>query len=184
MRYVFIAALFVLPVFYFLVVRVPYRLIRVSAYLNPWEDPRGSGFQIIQSFLAYGLGGVQGVGIGQGMQKLFYLPSSYNDFILSVIGEEMGLLGVFFVLALYGVIFISGIRMIEKTNGEYEQMLTISLILVIVLQAVINMLVTTGLVPTKGLPLPFVSYGGSSLIFNLMALGLLLSMDKHLRKDS
>ena len=181
MRYVMTVALLIIPVFYFLVMRVPYRMSRVSAYLNPWDDPQGSGFQIIQSFLAYGLGGIKGVGLGQGMQKLFYLPSSYNDFILAVIGEELGLIGVLFVLFLYGVIFVSGIQMAESTEEDYCQLLIVALTLLIVVQALINMLVTTGLIPTKGLPLPFVSYGGTSLVFNLMAVGLLVSMDRHLR---
>lgn len=182
MKYVLWAALAVAPVFYLLVIRVPYRFSRISAYLNPWDDPQGSGFQIIQSFLAYGLGGIKGVGLGQGMQKLFYLPSSYNDFILSVIGEELGLLGILFVMGLYAVIFIAGLQLVEKARQDYDQLFIISMTLMIVIQALINMLVTTGLVPTKGLPLPFVSFGGTSIVFNLMAVGLLLAMDKHLTK--
>lgn len=179
LRYVLTAMAAIVPFFYLLVLRVPYRASRVTAYLNPWHDPQGSGFQIIQSFIAFGLGGIHGVGLGQGIQKLFYLPSSYNDFIFSVIGEELGLIGAFFILAIYGIIFVCGIQMAEKSRGNYERFLIMALILMIVLQAIIHMLVTTGLIPTKGLPLPFVSFGGTSLVFNMMAAGLLLSADRQ-----
>ena len=179
LRYVGTALLGILPVFYLLVLRVPYRASRVTAYLNPWNDPQGSGFQIIQSFIAFGLGGVHGAGLGQGIQKLFYLPSSYNDFIFSVIAEELGMIGVFFVLAVYGIIFVCGIQMAEESKGNYERLLIMALTLMIVLQALIHMLVTTGLIPTKGLPLPFVSFGGTSLVFNMAAAGLLLAADRQ-----
>lgn len=178
MRYVFLAGLIFLPAFYFLVARTPYRLSRVTAYLNPWNDPQGSGFQIIQSLLAFGTGGFRGVGLGESTQKLFYLPQSYNDFIFSIIGEELGLLGTAGVLVLYGVILIAGIRIASRARGHYEKLFVLSLVSSVVLQALINMLVATGLIPTKGLPLPFVSYGGSSLVFNLLSVGLLLGMDR------
>jgi cell division protein FtsW len=179
MRYVFVSLFVFLPVLYILVIRVPYRLSRVTAYLNPWDDPQGNGFQIIQSFLAYGSGGVHGVGLGQSLQKLFYLPSSHNDFIFSIIAEELGLFGTFSVLFLFGVIFVMGLRMASKAHHDYEKILTVSLTLAIVLQALIHMLVATGLVPTKGLPLPFISYGGTSLVFNLMVIGLMLGIDRQ-----
>jgi cell division protein FtsW len=181
LRYVLIASLIFLPVFYFLVIRVPYRLSRVSAYLNPWQDPQGSGFQMIQSFLAFALGGIQGVGLGQSTQKLFYLPSSYNDFIFSVIGEELGLLGVLGVMLLYGIIFFCGIHMAENAHHDFERLLILSLTFMIVLQALVNMMVATGLIPTKGLPLPFISYGGTSMVINLMSVGLLVGMDSPTR---
>lgn len=178
LRYVLLASLAFVPAFYFLVVRTPYRLSRVTAYLNPWSDPQGSGFQVIQSLLAFGLGGVRGVGLGESTQKLFYLPQSYNDFIFSIIGEELGLVGSLSVLFLYGTIFFTGLKIAGRARGSYERLFIISLVLLVVLQALINMLVATGLIPTKGLPLPFVSYGGSSLVFNLAAVGLLLAMDR------
>ncbi|MBU3758630.1 MAG: putative lipid II flippase FtsW [Candidatus Omnitrophica bacterium] len=178
MRYVFIAFSAMIPVFYMLVARVPYRMSRITAYLNPWEDPQGSGFQIIQSFLAFGMGGIKGVGLGQSTQKLFYLPSSYNDFIFSVIGEELGLIGMLFVLTLYAVIFICGIQIAGRAKSDHEKMMTTALIMLILFQALINVLVATGLIPTKGLPLPFVSYGGTSIVFNLMAVGFLLCLDR------
>lgn len=182
-RYVGFAAMIVLPAFYFLVVKVPYRMSRLSAYLNPWDDPQGSGFQIIQSFLAFGLGGIQGVGLGQSMQKLFYLPSSYNDFIFSVIAEETGFIGCFSVILIYFVIFLCGFGLSRKLQDPFQRLLVISLTLMIVLQALIHMLVTTGLVPTKGLPLPFVSFGGTSLLFNFMAFGLILSSTRSLQRS-
>lgn len=180
-RYVALASLFFLPGFYFLVVRIPYRLNRVTAYLNPWNDPQGSGFQIIQSLFAFGLGGLKGAGLGASTQKLFYLPQSYNDFIFSIIGEEIGFIGTFSVLALYGVILFAGLRIARRARGNYEKFFVTSLVLLVVLQAIINMLVATGLIPTKGLPLPFVSYGGSSLVFDLLAVGLLLAMDRAIQ---
>lgn len=181
MRYVVGTALIFLPVFYFLIVKVPYRMSRIEAYLNPWEDPQGSGFQMIQSMIAFGIGGVKGVGLGEGIQKLFYLPSSYNDFIFSIVGEETGLMGALAVMALYGVIFVCGTLLAEKAETAYDKLYILSLTLLIVLQALINMMVATGLVPTKGLAMPFVSYGGTSIVFNLMAVGLILAMDRHLR---
>ncbi len=181
LRYILGSVALMIPVFYFLVARAPYRVSRITAYLNPWEDPQGSGFQIIQSFLAFGLGGLKGAGLGQGMQKLFYLPSSYNDFIFSILAEELGLIGILFVLILYAGIFISGIQMAERAAQDYEKFLIIALVLSIVLQAVIHMLVTMGLIPTKGLPLPFVSFGGTALIFNMMAVGLLMALDRQMR---
>lgn len=181
LHYVLLASVFFIPAFYFLVIRIPYRLGRVTAYLNPWNDPQGSGFQIIQSLLAFGLGGVRGVGLGESTQKLFYLPQSYNDFIFSILGEELGLMGTFLALVLYGTILFAGLRVAERARGNYEKLFVISLVLLVVLQAMINMLVATGLIPTKGLPLPFISYGGSALVFNLMAVGLILAMDRAIQ---
>ncbi len=182
LRYVMTASLMFLPVLYFLVIRVPYRLSRVTAYLNPWQDPQGSGFQMIQSFLAFGVGGINGVGLGQSTQKLFYLPSAYNDFILSIIGEELGLIGVLGIMLLFGLIFFCGIKMAGNSRHEYERLLILSITFLIVFQALVNMMVATGLVPTKGLPLPFVSYGGTSIVVNLMGIGLLMGMDHQARE--
>ncbi len=167
-----------LPVFYFLVVRVPYRLSRVTAYLNPWEDPQGSGFQMIQSLLAFGLGGVQGVGLGQSTQKLFYLPSGYNDFIFAIIGEELGLVGALVILGIYFTLFLCGMKMAAAARNDFQRLLISALTLMIVFQALVNMMVATGLVPTKGLPLPFLSYGGTSIVMNLIAAGIVVAMDR------
>jgi len=184
LRYVFGALAILMPALYFLIIRVPYRLSRLEAYLNPWEDPQGSGFQIIQSFLAFASGGVHGVGLGQSTQKLFYLPSSHNDFILAVIGEELGLIGIMFVIALYILFFVCCIRMARKTDQPFEKLLITSITLLIILQTVIHMMVATGLVPTKGLPLPFISYGGSSIVVNLIAVGILIAVDRRKRHST
>lgn len=179
LRYVIGAVLLFIPTLYFLIIRVPYRLSRLEAYLNPWEDPLGSGFQIIQSFLAFASGGLSGVGLGQSTQKLFYLPSSHNDFILAVIGEETGFLGLMVVIALYLIFFICCIRIANRAEQAFEKLLVTSLTLLIILQTVIHMMVATGLVPTKGLPLPFISYGGSSIVINLIAVGILMAVDRR-----
>jgi cell division protein FtsW len=178
-RYLMAALSLGLPLLILLIVVEPYRFKRLLSYLNPWEDPQGNGFQIIQSFLAFGLGGWKGVGLGASTQKLFYLPQSYNDFIFSIIGEELGILGALVVVGLFVYILILGFKISEKVSDPFKKYFAYSLTLLITLQAIINMLVTTGLIPTKGLPLPFVSYGGSSLVFNLAAIGLLVSLDRH-----
>ena len=184
LRYVLGALAIILPAFYFLIIRVPYRLSRLEAYLNPWEDPLGSGFQIIQSFLAFASGGISGVGLGQSTQKLFYLPSSHNDFILAVIGEELGLIGVMIVVVLYVLFFLCCIRMARKADQVFEKLLITSITMLIILQTVFHMMVATGLVPTKGLPLPFISYGGSSVVVNLIAVGILMAADRRKRRSA
>ncbi len=171
-------------ILYILILMKPYRISRLQAYLNPWQDPYGSGFQIIQSFLAFALGGFRGVGLGESTQKLFYLPSSHNDFILAVIAEELGLVGVMFVIGLYLVFFFCCIRMARKTDQPFEKLLITGLMLLIILQTVIHMMVATGLVPTKGLPLPFISYGGSSIVVNLVTVGILMAVGRRRRGRS
>lgn len=178
LRYVAIALVPVILGLVVLIIKAPYRINRVVAFLNPWGDPAGTGFQIIQSFIAFSLGGINGVGLGQSTQKLFYLPQSYTDFIFSIIGEELGLLGTLGVLILYGSFFHVGLRISSKSKDPFLRLLSYALTLIVVLQALINILVTTGLIPTKGLPLPFVSYGGTSLIFNMMTVGLLVAVDR------
>ncbi len=180
LRYIAMAVVPVVFAIVILIIKAPYRMNRIAAFLDPWKDPRGTGFQIIQSFLAFSSGGVKGVGLGQSTQKLFYLPQSYTDFIFSIIAEELGLIGALFVVSLYGCFFVMGVRIANKTHDPFYRLFAYSLVLIITLQALINILVTTGLVPTKGLPLPFVSYGGTSLIFNMIAVGLLLAIDRHI----
>jgi cell division protein FtsW len=178
MRYVFLSILIGVPLIAAFVMIEPYRLRRIAAYWNPWGDPRGSGYQIIQSFIAFGLGGWKGVGLGASTQKLFYLPQGYTDFIFSIIGEELGLIGAFLVLGLFVLILIQGSRLSEQHRDPFRRLFAYSLVFVITLQAILHMLVTTGLIPTKGLPLPFVSYGGSALVFNLAAVGFLIGLDR------
>jgi len=181
-RYIWLFFLTCSTVAYFAIIKVPYRARRIGAYLNPWSDPLGSGFQIIQSFLALALGGFKGVGLGQSTQKLFYLPQSYTDFIFSIIGEELGFIGAAFVVALFLLFLVCGIRIAQRQFEPFKKFLALSLVLLVIIQAVINILVATGLLPTKGLPLPFISYGGSSLVVNMIIVGILLSLDRvHLR---
>jgi cell division protein FtsW len=156
----------------------PYRLRRITSFLNPWEDPRGSGFQLVQSFIALGSGGLTGVGIGSSKQKLSYLPESHTDFIFSIIGEEFGFIGVSVIIVLFLILFIKGISAANKARDGFVYYLATGISLMISLQALINFAVATGMVPTKGLPLPFISYGGSSLLVNMAAVGILLNISK------
>jgi len=156
----------------------PYRLTRMTSYLNPWADPRGAGFQVVQSFLAFGSGGVGGLGLGQGRQKLFFLPEPHTDFIYSVIGEELGLVGALAVLVLFALFAWRGWNVARACPDPFGRYLALGLTLMVVLQALINMGVTVGALPNKGLPLPFVSYGGSSMLVNLFAVGVLVNISK------
>ncbi len=167
-----------IPALYVLVFSVAYRRRRILAFLNPWADRRGTGFQIIQSFVALGSGGIFGVGLGQSRQKLFYLPASHTDFIFSIIGEELGFLGTAVIVMLFGLFLWQGMKVVFKSEGLFEKYMSMGIVSLITLEAVINIGVTAGALPTKGLPLPFISYGGSGLIFHLAAIGLLLNAAK------
>jgi len=179
-RMSYIAASFMasLPVLYLLLFRVPYRRKRMMIFLNPWADKRGTGFQIIQSFIALGSGGIFGVGLGQSRQKLFYLPASHTDFIFSIIGEELGFLGTASIVILFTLFVWEGMKVAFRAPGMFERMISLAVVCLIALEAIINIGVTAGALPTKGLPLPFISYGGSGLVFHLMAVGLLLNVAK------
>ena len=176
--YILASLLASVPALYVLLFRVPYRRKRMMIFLNPWSDKRGAGFQIIQSFIALGSGGLFGVGLGQSRQKLFYLPASHTDFIFSIIGEELGLLGAAGVVILFIVFVWEGMKITFRAEGRFEKLLSMALVCLIALEAVINIGVTAGVLPTKGLPLPFISYGGTSLMFHLTAVGLLLNIAK------
>jgi len=164
------------PLLIWLVWHADYRLKRWMAFLNPWEDPRGIGFQIIHSFLAFGSGGIFGAGLGNSKQKLFYLPEPHTDFALSIIGEELGLVGVSAIIVLFGVLITGGIRVALKAKDLYSAYLAVGLTSFIGLQVLINMGVVMGLLPTKGLTLPLISYGGSSLLITLASIGVLLNI--------
>ncbi len=157
-----------------------YRLRRITTFLNPWEDPQGSGHQIIQSFLAFGSGGVLGRGLGEGRQKLLFLPERHSDFIYAVIGEELGLIGAAAVLLLFGIILWRGIRIALHTEG-FSRMLALGITSLICVQALINMAVVTGIMPTKGIALPLISYGGSALVVTLASVGVLLNISRDAR---
>ena len=167
------------PAFLLLVYRVPYRWNRVLAFINPETDPLGKGFQIIQSKIAVGTGGIDGLGLMESKQKLFFLPEPHNDFIFAVISEELGFIGAVLVLALFGVILWRGLRAAASCSNDFGRLLAIGLTVLIVGQALVNISVVVGLLPTKGIPLPLVSYGGSSLLMNLVALGILLNVSQH-----
>jgi len=176
--YILASFLASLPVLYALLFRVPYRRRRMMMFLNPWADKRGAGFQIIQSFVALGSGGLLGVGLGQSRQKLFYLPASHTDFIFSIIGEELGFIGAASVVMLFGIFVWQGMKVVFKAAGTFERMMALGIVALIGFEAIINIGVTAGALPTKGLPLPFISYGGSGLIFHLMAIGILFNIAK------
>lgn len=157
----------------------PYRRKRLLVFFHPWDDPRGVGFQIIQSFLALGSGGIFGVGLGRSQQKLFYLPESHTDFIFSIIGEELGFLGAGTVVTLFLVFMFAGMVIVFRSKSIFQQLLGLGVVSLIGLQAAINIGVSTGVLPTKGLSLPFISYGGSALVVNLIAVGILLNLARE-----
>lgn len=172
-------ALSSLPALYFLIMGVGYRQRRILAFLDPWKDASGMGYQITQSFMALGSGGVKGIGLGESRQKLFYLPASYTDFIFSIVGEELGILGTASIVILFLVFLWAGMRVACRAPDLFGYLLGVGVTLTISLQAIINMGVATGALPTKGIPLPFISFGGSSLIFNLAGVGLLLNISRR-----
>lgn len=165
-----------LPALYLLIFRVAYRRTRILAFVNPWLDPRGTGFQIIQSQIAIGSGGFFGKGLGHSQQKLFYLPAAHTDFIFSIIGEELGLIGTLGVIVLFMIFIQQGLKIIKNAQDKFGYFLALGLILMISLKAIINIGVSCGVFPTKGLPLPFISYGGSSLLFDMVSLGILINI--------
>ena len=182
LKYIFSGFVLSIPAFYFLVVQVPYRYSRVLTFLDPWQDPENKGFQIIQSMLSYYSGGVWGAGMGQGQGKLFFLPEAHTDFTLSVLAEEMGFIGFMIVLLLFGFLIFKGFQIILHTEKVFARAVAIGIVTCFSLSVVINVGVTLGLLPTKGLSLPFLSYGGSSLVATCFGLGLLLNIDKENRR--
>jgi cell division protein FtsW len=183
-RYLVGVALVALPVLYILVMGSTYRRRRTLAFLNPWEDPLGDGFQIIQSLIAVGTGGLWGKGVMNGVQKLFYLPEPHTDFIYSVIAEELGLLGATAVVACFCVITWRGLRVALRAPDSFGAFLALGLTTMVAVQALVNMSVVLGLMPTKGIPLPFVSAGGSSLLINLVGMGILLNVSQHVTTEA
>lgn len=165
-----------LPLLYILIFNVPYRRMRIMSFLNPWQDPKGSGFQIIQSQIALGSGGIFGVGLGHSKQKLFYLPAAHTDFVFSIIGEELGLLGTIGIIILFIIFIRQGLKVIKSAPDKFGYFLSLGLVLMISLKAIINIGVSCGILPTKGLPLPFISYGGSSFIFDMVSVGILMNI--------
>ncbi|MBI2962703.1 MAG: putative lipid II flippase FtsW [Deltaproteobacteria bacterium] len=167
------------PFAIFAAVTASYRWQRLTSFLDPWRDARKSGFQLVQSLLAFGTGGVFGVGLGASRQKMFYLPEAHTDFVFAVIGEELGLIGTLSVLATFGLLAAAGLRLAWRHVDPYAANLALGVTAIIVLQAGVNMAVSVGLLPTKGLALPFLSYGGSALVANMIEMGILLSVARE-----
>jgi len=180
--YIVGALVIAVPVVFYLLMNVGYRYKRLMSFIRPWEDPSGTSFQIIQSFLSFGSGGLFGLGLGEGRQKLFFLPAPHTDFIFSVIGEELGLLGAMVVVLLFFIFTVRGIHIGLSLEDKFASYMALGITLMISLQAVINMGVVLGLLPTKGLTLPLVSYGGTSLVTNLAGVGILLHLSTHMER--
>ena len=178
-RYIVGSLLVLLPVLTFVLLSAPYRRRRLLAFMDPWADPLGDGFQIIQSLIAVGTGGIWGRGLMAGVQKLFYLPEPHTDFIFAVIGEELGLIGATGVLICFCVIAWRGLRIAMRAEDSFGAFIALGLTTMIAVQALVNMSVVLGLMPTKGIPLPLVSFGGSSLLINLLGMGVLLNISQH-----
>jgi cell division protein FtsW len=171
--------LMVLPLLLYVMLTAEYRLRRILSFMDPWRDASSSGFQVVQSLIAFGSGELWGRGLGESRQKLFYLPEAHTDFVFSVIGEELGLLGALVVLVLFGIIIVRGLRLTSKIEEPFEQNLAFGLTVIVGLQALIHMGVVMGLMPTKGLVLPFISYGGSAMVVNLTEAGILLGLSRR-----
>ena len=178
-KYILGAGLAAIPIVYLLIVRVSYRYDRVMAFLNPTSDPQGRGFQLLQSLIAVGSGGFTGVGLMESKQKLFYLPEAHTDFIFAVLCEELGFIGGALVVALFAIYGWRGMRSAFKTSDEFGRFAALGITVMVLSQALINLGVVLGMMPTKGIPLPFISYGGSSLLVMLVATGVLLNISQQ-----
>lgn len=163
----------------FMIVLFPWRLGRVTAFLDPWADAQGTGFQVVQSLIAVGSGGTNGLGFAQGRQKMLFLPFAHSDFIFAVVGEELGLLGALTVVSVFGLFLWRGVRAVRRAPDRFGMLLGLGIVVGIVAQALFNISVVLSLVPTKGIPLPFISYGGSSMILTLISVGVLLNISQQ-----
>lgn len=168
---------------FFLIKGASYRQDRFSSFINPWADPKGKGYQLIQSFYSLGAGGVTGLGLGKSRQKTMYMPEPHNDFIFAIIGEELGLLGCIFIIALFIFFIHRGAIIAFGARDTYGMLLAVGITSIIAIQTIINIAVVTGSMPTTGVPLPFISYGGTSLVINLTAMGVLLNISKNSKKS-
>jgi cell division protein FtsW len=181
--YVVFAMIASIPHIYQMMHNIPtYRYNRLLAFLDPWKDPMGIGYQIIQSWIALGSGGVAGLGMGESRQKLFFLPMSDNDFIFSIIGEEFGFVGTTSIIVMFAILTWQGIRVCKAAPDLFGFFLSLGITISLALQAAINIAVVTGSIPTKGLPLPFISTGGSSILLSMLAIGILLNIAKQSEK--
>jgi cell division protein FtsW len=176
LSYILGMGLAAIPFAYIAIASSPYRMKRITAFLDPWANRQGSGYQVAESLMSIGSGGLTGLGLGDGRQKLFFLPEAHTDFIFSIIGEELGLVGVAFLIGLYTIVIWRGLRAALNASEAFGTYLGLGLVSLVAFQAITNMAVAMGVVPTKGLTLPFISYGGSSLIMLMGSAGLLLSI--------
>lgn len=159
-----------------------YRRARMLNFMDPWKDAAGNGYQLIQSFYALGAGGITGLGLGQSRQKTMYMPEPHNDFIFAIIGEELGLIGCLFIILLFVIFIWRGIAVATRARDAYGMLLAVGITSIIAVQALINIAVVTGSMPVTGVPLPFISYGGTSLVINLLAVGILLNISRQGKK--
>jgi len=183
-KWLAIGAAAALPALYLLITQVSYRQARLLAFLDPGSDSQGAGFQLLQSLIAVGSGGFTGVGLMESKQKLFYLPEAHTDFIYAVISEELGFIGAMFVIALFAIYGWRGLRAAFAAPDNFGRLLALGITAMVLSQALINFAVVLGMVPTKGIPLPFISYGGSSLLVMLLATGVLLNISQQSTESS
>lgn len=184
LQHLLVCAILCLPFLFQFAISAQYRMSRLRAFLDPWGDPLNAGWHVIQSLVAFGCGGLWGVGIGKGIQKLFYLPQPHTDFILAVMGEETGLLGVALLILLFYLLICRGLVVAIKTKDKFRRYLAFGITTSIGLQALVNMAVAMGMLPTKGLPLPLVSLGGTSLVMNLAGLGILMAITRAAQSEA
>ncbi len=180
-RYIISGIIVTIPVAALLILSSPYRYKRIIAFIDPWSDPSQKGFQIIQSLLGYYSGGLFGNGLGQGQSKLFFLPEAHTDFTLAVLGEEIGFLGFAVVFLVYGFMAFRGIQISFRADSGFKQLVALGVTVIFAFSVFINAGVTLGMLPTKGLALPFLSYGGSSLVCSCFMIGLLLNIEKQMK---
>ncbi|MBM4032637.1 MAG: putative lipid II flippase FtsW [Planctomycetes bacterium] len=173
-----------LPLLVYLAMRMPHVWQRIVTFVDPWADPQGSGYQIVQSLIALGSGGLTGVGLGNSRQKLLYLPEANSDFVLSIVGEELGFVGVAFVVALFALLFWCGVRVARRAPDLYGSLLAFGITFTVGLQAAVNVAVVTCSAPTKGIALPFVSAGGSALVATMAGVGLLMNVASHIEAEA
>ena len=182
-RHMIVTIIPVIPLMVLAVLLKPYRVKRVAVFLNPWNESAGAGFQLVQSFIALGSGGITGVGLGESKQKLFYLPEAHTDFIFSIIGEELGFLGAALVVTLFAALIFFIFRIGMRIKDRFASMVVMGVGVMMTFEVLVNIGVSTGLLPTKGLPLPFLSYGGSSLLFHIIAIAIVLNLSRQCEKN-
>jgi cell division protein FtsW len=179
-RWIFASLAIALPAFYFLVMNVDYRRARILAFLDPWADPSSKGFQVIQSLLSFHSGGFAGVGLGESQGKLFFLPEAHTDFTIAILGEELGFIGFLMIMLLYGFIVFRGFQIAVKSEDPFNKTTALGITITFACSVIVNVGVALGMLPTKGLTLPFLSYGGSSLLVLSLAFGILINIERNL----